>query len=345
MDLRDLELLRIGVRDLQRRSNARQTARELTRAADHSVRLATAATGARLARRHGAPPGGRFAVLALGRLGAEEMAYGSDLDLLFLWEGDAPCPDGTDAATYGARWARDLVALLGGPGERGPVHRVDLRLRPDGRKGDLTASPAGFARYQRERAETWERQALVRARTVAGDASLQTEVAALLDDLLYGAPPRGDILAEVRAMRLRVEEGGTPGSLKTGTGGVQDAEFLAQALLLRHGHEHPAVRHTNTVAALGALRQEGLLGADAHDGITAAYLFLRGVEMRIRLASDASGSVFPADPAARDDLARRLGYVTTQYASPGASLAEEVAYYRNRLRTWFDRVMDGNLSR
>ncbi len=340
-DLRDLELLRIGVRDLQGKDNARQTARALTAAAESAVRLADGAAAARLDRMHGSPPGARFAVLALGRLGAGEMAYGSDLDLLFLSEGDAPAPDGTDATTWFARRARDLVAILGGAGDRGPVYRLDLRLRPEGARGPLVASLGGFLRYLRERAETWERQALVRARAVAGDGELCARAMAGIADVLWGAPPPEGLLAEVRAMRARTEAAATPGSLKTSRGGLQEVEFLVQALTLQHGHAHPDVRQANTVAALGALRRDGLLSAAAHEGLTTCYLFLRAVEMRLRLASDATGSVFPADPAARDDLARRLGYVATAFASPGVSLAEEVDYYRGRIRTWWDRIMGG----
>jgi len=217
---------------------------------------------------------------------------------------------------------------------------VGLRLRPDGRKGSLVASLAGFERYQRTRAGTWERQALVRCRPVAGDPGLGREAAALVEDILWGAPPPPGVAAEVRAMRARVEEHGTPGSLKTGRGGIQDAEFLAQALLLRHGHAHPAVREANTVSALGALRAEGLLSPEEQEGLVTACLFLRTVEMRLRLAGNASGSVLPGDPAALDDLARRLGYVATAYASPGRHLREEVDYYRGRMRGWFDAVMD-----
>lgn len=338
-DLRDLELLRIGTRDLQGRANVRQTGRQIAAVAGAIVRLAAAAAGARLRARHGGEPPGRFAVLALGRLGAEEMAYGSDLDLLFLHDGEGTCPDGTDASEAHAWRAREVIALLSGGAGKEPVWPVDLRLRPDGSRGTVVSSLAGFLRYLGERAETWEKQSLVRARVVGGDAALGREAMDGIARVLFGAPPREGIAGEVAAMRRRVEEAGTPGSLKTGRGGLQDAEFLVQALVLRHGHALPAVRRANTVDALGALREAGVLDPAEQEGIATAYLFLRTVEMRLRLWSGAAGSAFPSEAAARDALALRLGYVDTAYAPAGTSLAAEVDWYRDRMRTWYGRVM------
>ena len=336
-DLRDLETLRIATRDLQGGANARQTARRLAGLAGAVVRLAVEAAAARLRARRGGDPPGRLAVLALGRLGAHEMAYGSDLDLVFLHDGEGAGPDGTDSAEHFAGVAREVLALLSGDGD--PVYRVDLRLRPEGAKGTLVASVAGFLRYQAERARTWERQGLVRARPVGGDPALGREAMEGIARVLWGAPPAPGIAAEVREMRARVEGAAEPGCLKAGRGGVQDADFLAQALVLRHGRAHPAVRRPNTVDALTALRDAGVLAPAEHEGIVTAFLFLRTVELRLRLTTGAAGSVFPADPAALDALARRLGYVDTSYAPAGRSLAEEVSYYRDRLRTWFERVM------
>jgi glutamate-ammonia-ligase adenylyltransferase len=323
-NLRDLALLRTGVLDLQGRANARETARSLSRTATTVVQLATDAVCAEL-------EGGGFAVLALGRLGAGEMAYGSDLDLLFVHEGENP--------ELQTRRGRNLAAMLGGTGSRGPLYPVDLRLRPEGQSGPLVTSLSALEKYLGDRARTWERQALVRTAFVGGDVSTGERAMGLIHALLHGEPPSPDLLPEVRSMRMRVEENGTPGSLKTGRGGVQDAEFLAQGLVLQFGHEHESVRVPNTVDALQALRDEGLLRPEEYEGVITAYLFLRDVEMRIRVSSDASGSVFPRDQEPLDDLARRLGYVDTTYSPAGRSLEEEVDYYRDRLRVWFERIM------
>ncbi len=330
-DLRDLETLRIATRDLQGRANVRQTGRQLAAAAESVIRLAAAAAEARLGERREDAPAGRFAVLALGRLGAREMAYGSDLDLVFLHEGDGE-------AERSALLARGILGLLGG--EADPVYRVDLRLRPDGEKGAISAPLAGFLRYQRERARTWERQALVRARAVGGDPGLGRAAMEAVAGVLWGEEPAPGIAAEVMEMRGRVEEAADPACLKDGRGGARDAEFLAQALVLRHGHAHPSVREPNTVDALTALRDAGVLSPEEHEGIVTAYLFLRTVELRTRLSSGAGGSRFPADPAAREALARSLGYVATSYAAGGDSLAGEVSWYRDRLRGWYERVME-----
>ncbi|MCI0589962.1 MAG: hypothetical protein L0323_24380, partial [Planctomycetes bacterium] len=151
------------------------------------------------------------------------------------------------------------------------------------------------------------------------------------------APP--DVVAEVRAMRERLEKAAETSCLKAGRGGVQDAEFLVQALVLRHGPGNPVVRGPNSVDALTALRDARVLAPAEHEGIVTAYLFLRTVELRLRLSGEGVGSRFPEDPEARGALARRLGYVDTSCAPASRSLAEEVAWYRDRLRTLYERVM------
>jgi glutamate-ammonia-ligase adenylyltransferase len=337
-DLRDLEVLRAATRDVQGRAHARATARRLTVIAEAVVRRALEAARGRLASRTGGPAPGRFAVLGLGRLGARETAYRSDLDLVFLFDGEGAAPDGTGCAEWHQRLATETTALLAGAGAKPGVYEVDLRLRPDGRKGAAASSLAGFARYLHERARTWERQALVRARPVAGDAALGREAMERVEEALFGAPAPPGTVEEVRAMRARLEEAADPTDLKAGRGGVQDAEFLVQALVLRHGPGNPAVRGPNTVDALKALRDAGVLPAAEHEGIVTAYLFLRTVELRLRLSGEGVGSRFPEDPEARSALARRLGYVDTSYAPAGRSLAEEVSYYRDRLRTLRDRA-------
>jgi glutamate-ammonia-ligase adenylyltransferase len=332
-DFRDLETLRIATRDLQGRANVRQTARGLSDLAEAVVRLATAAAGARLRAKHGPSPG-RFAVLALGRLGAREMAYGSDLDLVFVHDsGDAETSD------YHARHGREILALLAGTKDDPAVYPVDTRLRPEGEKGPLTTPLPSLLRYLRERARTWERQALVRARFAGGDEELGREALAGIAEVLWGAPPAPGLLAEVRGMRTRIEAAADPADLKTGKGGAQDAEFLVQALVLLRGRERPEVRRENTVDALTALREAGALLPEEHEGIATAYLYLRTVEMRLRLATEPPSSALPPDPAALAGLARRLGYVDTSYAPAAKSLADEVAYYRASMRRGTERVL------
>jgi glutamate-ammonia-ligase adenylyltransferase len=233
---------------------------------------------------HGRVPGARFAVLGYGSLGGEELGIGSDLDLVFLHAAPAGAEsDGArplDAARWAARLAQKVVALLELVTPAGRLYAVDMRLRPDGAKGLLVASLTSFADYQRERAWTWERQALVRARGVAGDAALLAEAMAVRDTVL-GMPREADALAaEVASMRRRMRaeldrSDATRFDLKQGAGGLVDLEFLAQWCVLRHAAAHPALcrpRHTDAIFAAAAAA--GVLSGTETDALRAAHATL-----------------------------------------------------------------------
>jgi [glutamine synthetase] adenylyltransferase / [glutamine synthetase]-adenylyl-L-tyrosine phosphorylase len=266
--------------------------------------LADACVGAALGSLEPAVP---FAVVALGRFAGRELAYGSDLDVVFVYDGKGQA-DHDEAL----RVAGGLRRFLGGDTPAHRIFPIDPDLRPEGRQGPLARSLAGYAAYFARWAQTWERQAMARARPVAGDGELGERFAAVVDEAVWGRPFTPDDEREVRRMKARVErERIPPGEdpefhLKLGRGSLSDVEWTVQLLQLRHG-----LRQPGTLAALAALVDAGVVSAGDADVLRAAYRFCAHTRNRWWLVGAAPRSP-DALPQRSDDavrLARSLGTV------------------------------------
>ncbi|GAB2507103.1 bifunctional [glutamate--ammonia ligase]-adenylyl-L-tyrosine phosphorylase/[glutamate--ammonia-ligase] adenylyltransferase [Lysobacter humi (ex Lee et al. 2017)] len=293
----------MAVRD--RRQTAAESARQLAWLADAVVDRVVDRARAEMCAAHGEVPGARFAVLGYGSLGGEELGFGSDLDLVFLYDAASDAEsDGArplDAQRWFARLAQKVVALLGAPTGAGRLFDVDVRLRPDGAKGLLVSSLASFSGYQRERAWTWEHQALVRARCIGGDASLCADFEALRAGVLARRRRWDEVMRDVAAMRQRMRgelDRSTPGvfDLKQGEGGLVDLEFVLQALVLAHAADAPSLlapRNTRELIAVAA--GAGLLSMQLAQPLAEAHALLlaRGLDCTLdrrarRIAVDPS---------------------------------------------------------
>jgi glutamate-ammonia-ligase adenylyltransferase len=341
--LRDLEMIRTGIRDLQGRANVRNVMEELTRLAEEILRLALSALSRTLFERKGEPrradgSPGRFAVLGLGRLGAGEMIYGSDLDLVFLHDADGETTRGRNSAVVLTDLAQQLGRTLGQVSEHGRLYRVDTRLRPEGSGGPLVPSLAAFAGHVTTRLETWERLALLRARPVAGDPELGAEAIRVIHAALFDGAPRPELAAEVRDLRWRLEETAKGLDLKRGPGGLVDIEFACGLLQLTHGPERPEVRVPNLTDAFDALRAAAVLDSGRHEKWRSAYQILRKVESRLRIAYNSPLDRVPDAAEERDLLARRLGYRGGLHA-PGRVLTDELSYFTRLTRELFEEVL------
>ena len=302
-ELRHALSFRIALAVLAGRMDAGAAAAALAALAGEVLREAHAIAEAEVVRAHGRLPDGGLAVIGYGSLGGEELGIGSDLDLVFLHDAPADAAsDGDrplDAARWCARLAQKLLGLLGTPTAAGRLYEVDVRLRPDGAKGMLVSSLASFADYQRERAWTWERQALVRARPIAGDAKVCAAFERIRADTLRAPRDAVALREDVARMRARMRaelDRSRPGGidLKQGEGGLVDLEFLLQHAVLRHAHAHPALVEPRASAALlRALGEAGLL-EDA-DALARAHALLlaRGLECTL----DRRPRIAPGDEA------------------------------------------------
>ncbi len=294
-EMRQALSFRIALATLDARQPARNSARQLAWLADAVLAVVVPLATREIVAAHGDIVKARFAVIGYGSLGGEELGFGSDLDVVFLHDAAVDAQsDGArplDAARWFARLAQKVVALLGTVTGAGRLYDVDVRLRPDGAKGLLVSPLQGFADYQRERAWTWEHQALVRARCVAGDAELCTSFNLVRDQTLSRVRDvtrlRDDIIAMRRRMRAeldRSEASVARFDLKQGAGGLVDLEFLLQFLVLRDANERPAILvPRDTTSLLHALCEAGSLDAKTCTALQASHVVLLDAGLRCTL--------------------------------------------------------------
>ncbi|HXH28741.1 MAG TPA: hypothetical protein VNL37_06830, partial [Candidatus Polarisedimenticolia bacterium] len=256
-------------------------------------------------RGHALPAGVRLAVLGLGRLGYRELDYESDLDLIFLHEG----ADQTGTRVLTSRWCETMVRLLSTLSQDGQLYRVDLRLRPSGREGDLVPSFEGLRDYFQRTAEVWELQAFLKARPVAGDLELGARAVGEIEAVVLDRAARlgqETIVSEVGAMRSRLQQGtggrrGGARSLKLAPGGIFDVHFSIELLQLRHAVRSP--QDKDTLRLLTHLNALGWLSERHLAALYEGYLFLRALEHAMRLVHDRPLGALPSDAARLRDLA------------------------------------------
>jgi len=254
----------------------------------------------------------RFAVIAMGRLGGEEAGYGSDADVMFVFESLAPDAEQTELATEVAGRLRSLLAA---PTSSDPPMLVDADLRPEGRNGPLVRSLASYRQYYERWSEPWEAQALLRARFVAGDADLGRRFTELIDPIRY--PPGGltqTALTEIRRLKGRVDSERLPRGAdphthtKLGRGGLADIEWTVQLLQLQHAGTLSQLRTTRTLPALRAAADAELITVEQAHTLEAAWRSATSLRNAVRLVRDKSEDQLPHQGAALVGVGRAAGY-------------------------------------
>ncbi len=295
------ELLRIGTCDLLGLFDLPTVTRQLSNLADALVRVCLT-VAADLSFHSGKPTGG-FAVMALGKMGGQELNYSSDIDLLFL---------SRSTKTEYQRLGERLIEALARITAEGFLYRVDMRLRPWGKDGSLVASLESYAIYLTRHARSWEKQALLKARFIAGDEQVGKDFLTLAQPLLFGNALEA-IRQDVHAMKQRTEaylreKGRSWGEVKLGEGSIRDVEFVAQFLQLAYGASCPEILTPNTLHALDLLKRQDLLKFDEHRVLTESYIFLRTIEHHLQMMDYQQTYTLPGDPKALTQLAQRLGF-------------------------------------
>lgn len=286
--------------------------------AQAAVRLSAEA-----AARRGAVPA--FTVLGMGKLGGRELNYSSDIDLIFVYD-LAPEADRDEGHLQARRIGERVIRWLEG-GDAGLLFRVDMRLRPEGDRGELALSLRETVDYYWSVGRPWERQAMLKARPIAGDLSLGERLLSELAPWIYPAEPRWEDMEESRLMRRRIEERAEEANVKTGAGGIRDIEFLAQHFQLLHGGRMPELRLRASLPALRALADRGILPRRDAAELESHLVFLRMVEHRLQCWEDRQEHLIPGDEAGRLSLAWRSGF-----AGPDALDRFEVRLARVRAR-------------
>ena len=299
-------LLHLAARDLTGQMAVGEVAAELADLAAAALEAALAIARSQLPA--GAAPG-RLAVIAMGKCGGRELNYASDVDVIFVAEpADGPAGDGEgDALGTATRLAAGLIRVCSQSTAEGALFPVDPNLRPEGRDGPLVRTLASHRAYYERWAKTWEFQALLKARPVAGDPGLGAAYADAIAPLVWQAAQRDNFVEDVRAMRRRVvgalPAGQAGRQLKLGPGGLRDIEFAVQLLQLVHGRADETVRSPATLPALAALAEGGYVGREDAASLAAAYRFLRSVEHLLQLRQLRRTHTLPDDPA----VLRRIG--------------------------------------
>lgn len=297
---------RMAMAALDGRQRAVDSTRQLAELAEVVVETALDMVQSAMHAAHGTVPGGRFAIIGYGSLGGLELGFGSDLDLVFLYD-HPPAVDASDGARalepsrWYARLAQKVMALLAAVTAAGRLYDIDVRLRPDGGKGALVSSLASYREYQRERAWTWEHQALVRARGVAGDADLLADFETVRAQTLSRerAPEAllGDVLKMRQRMRAELDRSDAARmDLKQGSGGVADLEFLLQAGVLLGAATRPALlQPRDTPGLINALTGSGWLPEHKTVALHAAHATL--LDLGLACTLDRRPRMAPASDA------------------------------------------------
>ncbi|MBI5887882.1 MAG: bifunctional [glutamate--ammonia ligase]-adenylyl-L-tyrosine phosphorylase/[glutamate--ammonia-ligase] adenylyltransferase [Deltaproteobacteria bacterium] len=347
-ELRNQEVLRIGVNDVFGSLTAHQVSMQMTFLAEAALEAAYELALGELKKTYGLPPpaDARFAVIGMGKLGGRELIYGSDLDVIFVYSGgDA------DSRTDGARpissheffvkLGQRIISVLTLRTKEGSLFSVDTRLRPSGSSGPLVAARPALIKYHMGGTSIWERQALIKARSVAGDAAFGEEVLKELGEALYARPLRKDDVREMLRIRSRMEteiakEDRTRYNVKTGRGAAVDIEFLTQALQLLHGRR-AGLRTQYTSKALARLRGEGIISPGDYAVLKDAYVFYRLLETRLRIVHDRPEGYLYTDPAGISSLAKRAGYAGEDAAG---RLLEDYKNFSDKVRDIYIRTLE-----
>jgi [glutamine synthetase] adenylyltransferase / [glutamine synthetase]-adenylyl-L-tyrosine phosphorylase len=345
------EMMRIAYGDIVRSQPVATVARQLSYLADAIVEAALDYTWRHMEELYGQPLRGdgercRFAVLALGKLGGLELNYSSDIDLVFMYEQDGQ----TDARRtvsnheFFERLCKELVRLLAENTELGATYRVDMRLRPEGSRGALCLSFDSMMSYYDVKGRTWERQAYVKARPIAGDRDLGRELLDRLEPWIYRRYLSLTDIAGIKSLKRRIErraegEGGDLRNVKTGRGGIRDVEFVIQFLQLLNGSVLPEARTSNTLDAIARLEQSGCLTHQERTILEDNYSFLRKLEHRLQIMFDLQTHLLPEDRGELAKLAVRMGYTSTPHVSALTSFSSDYSQRTKVNRKILDHLL------
>jgi len=309
------EMLHLGIRDLLRLSSVEGTWTALSVLAETLISATSWICASALRREHGisVTTFTAFTVLAMGKLGGGELNFSSDVDLMFLYASETEEVDGLAAADYFHRLSQKITHGLSSFTGEGYIYRVDLRLRPEGKAGNLADALSGYRRYYEKRLAPWERLALIKAWPVAGSRILGRTFLHMAETFIYSGEFGADAIQDVLKMKRQIDEKvsrrrDVGRNVKLGPGGIREIELIVQSLQAAHGGLLRDLRERNTMRALEALARHTLLSDDEFDALAKAYDFLRDVENKLQMVHDAQTHSLPLADNDLAACASLLGY-------------------------------------
>jgi [glutamine synthetase] adenylyltransferase / [glutamine synthetase]-adenylyl-L-tyrosine phosphorylase len=324
--LREMKLeatLLIALADIGSMWTLSQITEALTRVADIAVKLtvenllkeAVRQRKIKSADRKSPQSGSGYIVLAMGKMGAGELNFSSDIDLMIFFDGNAGLAGDIEPAPFFIGLTRDLIKILQTRAGDGYVFRVDLRLRPDPSSTQIAISTAAALDYYEGRGQNWERAALIKARACAGDIAAGEQFLRDLSPFIWRKYLDYAAIAHIHEMKRQIHAYRGHGEIaveghnvKLGRGGIREIEFFVQTQQLIAGGRHIELRDRGTIVTLAALAADGWIDTTARDELTAAYDFLRSVEHRLQMMADEQTHTLPATSEALDVFARFLGF-------------------------------------
>jgi [glutamine synthetase] adenylyltransferase / [glutamine synthetase]-adenylyl-L-tyrosine phosphorylase len=337
------ELLRITLRDILRKNDLVEVMFELSMLADIVIEKSLRVVKRSLALVYGEPSRNIFTVISLGKLGGKELNFSSDIDLIFVYETETGETGGVltqqgvtknriSNHEYFCKLSESLTRFLSLNTEAGFAYRVDLRLRPEGQRGDIALSLRGYEMYYESWGRAWERAMLIRARSAAGDSDLGKEFIEMIRPFVYRKYLDFSSIDEIRRLKTRIDATFKRGDIKRGFGGIREIEFFTQALQLIYGGREPLLRERSTLLALHRLLQKALIGQEDYSILSDNYRYLRTLEHRLQQLNNLQTHTVPTGETELEALGKKMGF------HAGKTFVKDLKLRRSRVRSIYDSL-------
>ena len=340
---RYLEMLRIAWRDLIGMADFFETTRDLSHLANAMIDLSLEYLFQKLSRQYGMPVNNlgeaqRLLVIAVGKLGGQELNFSSDVDLIFVYP-DAVTLSNPDLEPnqFYIKLAQQLIQALNQTTEDGFVFRVDMRLRPHGSSGPLVMNLSSFKHYYMEQGRDWERFALIRARIICGDKGPKKDLLNVIKSFVYRRYVDYGAIEALREMKQLIEREiqtqNIADDIKRGPGGIRQIEFIVQAFQLIRGGQDSFLQRRQILTVLGYLKQMKMLGRDIVDELMESYIFLRNLEHRLQMYQDRQTHMLPQDENSQSKISYAMGYDAIE------TLLKAIDTHRTRVSYHFSETL------
>jgi glutamate-ammonia-ligase adenylyltransferase len=357
------ELLRIGVRDLLKKTSVQKTTAALSMLAETILQKIYEICDEKMQTQFGEPrflrkkPNKRkrgFTILGMGKLGGGELNFSSDIDLIYMYESEEGWTSGQTSKgekskishhEYFRKLSQEITSILTGVTNEGTLYRVDLRLRPEGRSGPVANSLKAYLTYYENRGSTWERLALLKARPVAGDSILGLQFLKKVSPFIFQKSFSLTHLQEVKTLKDKIDHtikkrGETQTNVKLGTGGIREIEFMVQTLQIFFGSNFKKICHRNTQTSLKKLLREKFISKETYNDLNHAYIFLRNAEHRLQMVHESQTHNLPQDLTELRICALRLDYRDQKGISASDQFLRNYKTHTERVHRLFRKLFD-----